>query len=146
MTTAKQGDTVVIDFTVKKKNGALVGSTESAGGPQTLTLGDEQIFPTIDAALTGMSVGEEKTVELSCENGFGPRRAELIMDIPRDKLPAEQAPEVGMSLAAKGQSGEVHSFVIIDVAEDKVTADGNHPLAGEDLVFNVKLLEVKAAA
>ncbi|WP_265563110.1 FKBP-type peptidyl-prolyl cis-trans isomerase [Sphingomicrobium arenosum] len=146
MTTAKQGDTVVIDFTVKKQDGTVVGNTSEGGGPQTLTLGDKEIFPAIEEALTGMEEGASKTVDLPCEKGFGPRRPELIIDIPRGNLPAEPAPQVGMGLQATNQQGQPINMVIVHVGDDSVKADGNHPLAGEDLTFDITLKEVKAAA
>lgn len=145
MITAKQGDTVVIDFTVKKDDGTLVGSTEQ-GGPQTLVIGDKEIFPAIEEALTGMSEGDEKTIELAPENGFGPRRPELIIEIPRGNLPAEPAPQEGMGLQAQTPDGQPMNLVIVDVGDEVVRADGNHPLAGETVTFDVTLREVKAAA
>ncbi|MCJ7422204.1 FKBP-type peptidyl-prolyl cis-trans isomerase [Sphingomicrobium astaxanthinifaciens] len=145
MTTAREGDTVTIDFTVKKDDGTIVGNTQQ-DGPQTITLGGGEIFPPIEAALTGMEEGEQKTVELACENGFGPRRPELIIDIPRANLPAEMAPQPGMGLQAQAPTGQPINLVIIEVGDDSVKADGNHPLAGETLTFDITLREVKAAA
>ncbi|MCM8556980.1 FKBP-type peptidyl-prolyl cis-trans isomerase [Sphingomicrobium sediminis] len=145
MTSAKTGDTVSIDFVVQKADGTVVGNTEQSG-PQTVTLGQNQIFPQVEEALQGMSVGEEKKVAVDSDKGFGPRRDELVIDIPRANLPADPAPQPGMGLQAQNQQGQPINLVIIEVGEESVKADGNHPLAGEDLVFDVTLREIKDAA
>ncbi|WP_343347062.1 FKBP-type peptidyl-prolyl cis-trans isomerase [Sphingomicrobium sp. XHP0239] len=145
MTSAKQGDTVTIDFVVKKDDGTVVANTEETGA-QTITLGGGEIFPPIEEALSGMSKGEQTSVDLPRDKGFGERRPELIVDIPRQSLPAEMDPQPGMGLQAQGPQGQPVNLVIVDVGDETVKADGNHPLAGEDLTFDLTVREVKAAA
>ncbi|GAB4523941.1 MAG: peptidylprolyl isomerase [Amphiplicatus sp.] len=144
MDAAKKGDAVVIDYTVKTGDGRIVGGTQQEG-PQTLTLGEGRIFAEIEDGLVGMSAGEEKSVTVSADNAFGPRHEELVIEIPRARLPDDVAPQAGMQLSANGQDGRQITLTIVDVKEDSVVADGNHPLAGEDLHFDIKLVEVKAA-
>lgn len=145
MQTAKQGDTVLVSYTVRTNDGRVVGGTE-ADAPQELTIGGAQIFPEIEAALDGMSVGSEQTVTVSSENAFGPRREDMVIQIPRNQLPEGEAPQAGMTLAAQQQDGSTINLVITDVSEDTVTADANHPLAGEDLQFGLKLVGIQEAA
>ncbi|QIQ85268.1 FKBP-type peptidyl-prolyl cis-trans isomerase [Erythrobacter sp.] len=145
MATAKTGDTVAIDYVVKTREGRVVGGTEGQG-PQTLTLGNDEIFPQIESALTQMEVGGEDTVTIDAEHAFGPRREELIVEIPRANLPPDAQPQPGMTLSAQQNDGQPIQLVITDVKEDSVTADGNHPLAGEDLIFGLTLVEIKQAA
>jgi len=145
MTSAKKGDTVVIDYVVRTGDGRVVGGTEQAG-PQTLTIGSAEIFPAIETALDGMTVGDEKAVTVPCADAFGPRREEMVIQIPRSNLPQEQPPQPGMALAARAQDGSTVNLVITEVGEENVTADGNHPLAGEDLHFGLTLVEIKDAA
>ncbi len=145
MTAAKKGDVVVINYTVRTGDGRVVGGTEQAG-PQTLTIGEAAIFPAIEEALEGMEVGAEKAVLIASDNAFGPRRDEMIIEIPRAQLPQDQPPQPGMSLAAQQQDGSTVNLVITEVSETTVTADGNHPLAGEDLHFGLTLVEIKQAA
>lgn len=145
MTTAKSGDTVLITYTVRTNDGNVVGSTE-AEGPQRLTIGADQIFPQIEAALTGMEVGAETSVKIDADDAFGSHREEMVVEIPRANLPAEPEPQPGMSLAAQQQDGQTVNLVITQVGPESVTADGNHPLAGQDLTFDLTLAEIKEAA
>lgn len=145
MSAAKTGDTVVIDYSVRTGDGRVVGGTAQAG-PQTLTLGKAEIFPEVEAAIAGMEVGGETSVTIPADKAFGPRRQEMIVQIPREQLPAEQPPQPGMQLSARAQDGSTVNLVIVEVGETAVTADGNHPLAGQDLHFGVTLVEIKQAA
>ena len=105
-----------------------------------------RIFPQIEQVLTGMEVGGEQTVTIPSDNAFGPRREELIVDIPRTQLPPESEPQPGMALTAQQQDGQSMQLIITDVNDESVRADGNHPLAGEDLVFGLTLVDIKNAA
>ena len=145
MPTAKQGDTVLVDYTVRTTDGRLVGGTDE-NGPHELKIGGAEIFPEIEAALDGMEVGAEQTVTVTAENAFGQRREDMVIQIPRDRLPAGNTPEPGMTLSAQQQDGSSVNLTIIAVDENTVTADGNHPLAGQDLHFGLTLREIRAAA
>ena len=145
MPTPNNGDTVTIDYVVRKSDGAEVGSTAEAG-PQDITLGAGQIFPQIEQALTAMEVGDEQSVAIDGEQAFGPRRDELVIEIPRANLPAEPAPQPGMALEAQQQDGSPLTLYVVEVGEELIKADGNHPLAGEDLTFDFTLREIKQAA
>lgn len=145
MATPKTGDIVVIDFSVKTTKGDIVGGTDQ-NGPQTVTMGNGEILPQIETALEGMEVGSQKEVTVDAENAFGPRRDELIMEIPRNVLPSDPAPQPGMMLAAKQQDGSEMNLTITSVGTESVTVDGNHPLAGEDLTFGLTLVEIQDAA
>lgn len=145
MQTAKKGDTVLLTYVVRTSDGRVVGGTEE-NDPMSLTIGDGGIFPEIEAALEGMEVGGEQSVTVSAENAFGPRREDMVIEIPRDRLPEGETPQQGMALAAHQEDGSTVNLVIVDVSDDTVTADANHPLAGEDLHFGLTLVEVQAAA
>jgi FKBP-type peptidyl-prolyl cis-trans isomerase 2 len=145
MTNAKTGDTVTIDYVVKIEDGTVVGNTEESG-PQELTLGKGEVMPGLEEALTGMAVGEEKSVTVESDNAFGPRREELVIDIPRANLPAEPAPQPGMQLQAQGQDGQPIMLHIVEVGDQSVKADGNHPMAGKDMTFDVTMRDIRQAA
>ncbi|MBT0666986.1 FKBP-type peptidyl-prolyl cis-trans isomerase [Novosphingobium profundi] len=145
MQIAKNGDTVLINFVVRTSAGQVVGSTEEQG-PQTVVIGGTEIFPQVEAALIGMEVGGEQDVMVAAADAFGPRREEMVVQIPRVNLPPEPEPQVGMELGARQQDGSTVNLVITEIGEDAVTVDGNHPLAGEDLHFGLTLVEIKDAA
>jgi FKBP-type peptidyl-prolyl cis-trans isomerase 2 len=145
MPNAKKGDTVLISYTVRTADGRVVGQTED-DSPISLTLGNAEIFPEVEAALDGLEVGTESTAIVASDNAFGPRREEMVIDIPRAELPPGQTPEPGMTLGAQQQDGSTVQLTITQVSDDTITADGNHPLAGEDLHFGLKLVEIKTAA
>ena len=78
--------------------------------------------------------------------GIGPRREEMVIEIPRAELPDDLAPQPGMALGAQQQGGSPLQLRITEVGEETVTADGNHPLAGEDLHFGLTLVDIQTAA
>jgi len=145
MQNAKQGDTVIIDYAVRTGDGRVVGDTRETG-PQEIKLGDGAIFPKVEEKLADMKVGDKETVAIECENAFGARREEMVIDIPRQNLPADADPQPGMALQAQQADGSAVTLYIVDVGEQTVKADGNHPLAGEDLSFDVTLREIRDAA
>lgn len=145
MPTPKNGDTVTIDYVLRRSDGAVIGDTQEEG-PQEIQLGSGEIFPQIEQVLTAMEVGEEQKVALESDEAFGPRRDELVIEIPRDNLPPEPAPQPGMALQAQQQDGSQLTLYVVEVGEETVKADGNHPLAGEDITFDITLREIKQAA
>ncbi|MDG6078607.1 peptidylprolyl isomerase [Erythrobacter litoralis] len=145
MTTPNNGDTVTIDYTLKRGDGEVVGSTQEVG-PQQVQLGAGQTFPQIEQALTGMEVGENKVIAIDCANAFGPRNDQLVIDIPRANLPPEPAPQPGMALQAQQPDGTPMTLYVVEVGEEQIKADGNHPLAGEDITFDLTLRDIKQAA
>ncbi len=141
MTQAQLGDQVVMAYTVKTSKGEIVGSSES-DGPLTLVLGSGTIFPPVEDALVGMAVTDETTVTVSPNDAFGPRREDLMVEIPREHLPQDLTPQPGMQLKAQAPDSEPVILTIVKVGEAKVLADGNHPLAGEELHFSLTVLDV----
>ena len=145
MTTPNNGDTVTIDYVLRKSDGEVVGNTQQVG-PQAVELGSGQIFPQIEQALTGMEVGEEKTVSIPSDQAFGARNEQLVIEIPRSNLPPEPAPQPGMALQAQSPDGQPMTLHILEVGDETIKADGNHPLAGEDVTFDLTLRDIKQAA
>ena len=144
MTTPNIGDIVTIDYILKRGDGAVVGNTADVG-PQRITLGSEQIFPAIEEALTSMELGDQRSVSIPCAEGFGPRREELVIDLPRANLPPEPAPQPGMVINAQQPDGQPLMMIILEVGEDSVKVDGNHPLSGEDVTFELTLRAIQPA-
>jgi peptidylprolyl isomerase len=141
MAKAKQGDTVRVHYTGKLKDGKVFDSSQGRE-PLQFTLGEGKIIPGFEVAVAGMSPGEKKTIELPPEEAYGHRRKEMVVEIGRDKMPEGVEPQVGQSLQLVNASGQALTALIVDVKEDVVVIDGNHPLAGEVLIFEIELLKI----
>ena len=141
MTQAKSGDTVRIHYTGTLDDGTEFDS--SAGRePLEFALGGGQVIPGFDSAVDGMAVGENKTVTIPADQAYGERHEQLVQQVPKDALPEEIDPAVGMHLQSRSPEGQVMSLVVTDVADDSITVDGNHPLAGQSLTFAIELVEI----
>lgn len=141
MTQAKSGDTVRIHYTGTLDDGTQFDS--SAGrDPLEFELGGGQVVPGFDSAVDGMAVGENKTVTIAADQAYGDRHEQLVQEVPKSALPDEIEPAVGMQLQSQSPEGHVMNLVITDVADETITLDGNHPLAGQALTFAIELVEI----
>jgi len=138
---AKKGDKVQVEYTGKLKDGTVFDSSKGKQ-PLCFTLGSGQVIPGFDKALDGMKLNEQKSFTLSVAEAYGPANKELIKDFPRDKLPKQPEPKEGMMLALQTPDGRQIPARIQKVTKDKVTIDLNHPLAGKELIFEVKLVGI----
>ena len=141
MTTAKTGDNVRVHYTGHLGDGTVFDSSRG-NEPIAFKLGGGQVIPGFDAGVTGMAVGEQKHVVIPAADAYGPRFDEAIIQMPRDQFPPEVAPEIGMVLRMQHQSGTLVDMAIVEVGEAVVTLDGNHPLAGQDLHFDLELVAI----
>jgi peptidylprolyl isomerase len=141
MAQASSGDTVRIHYTGTLDDGTQF-DTSSGRDPLEFKLGDGQVIPGFDNAVDGMNVGDSKTVAIAPEEAYGVRHEQLVQAVPKSALPDEIAPEVGMQLQSQSPDGRVMMLVVTDVADDKITVDGNHPLAGQTLNFDIELVEI----
>jgi peptidylprolyl isomerase len=89
-----------------------------------------------------MSVGEKKTVEIPVQDAYGEKSQDLIIEFPKEQFPADMTPEVGQQLMMSNGSGQSFPVIIKEVKEDSVLLDANHPLAGQDLIFDIELVEI----
>lgn len=141
MTQAKAGDTVRVHYTGTLDDGTQFDS--SAGRePLEFALGSRQVIPGFETAVEGMTVGESRTVRILAEDAYGARLDDLVSEVPMSVLPEDLTPTVGMPLQAQGPDGRVMKLVVTAIAEASFTVDGNHPLAGQALNFNIELVEV----
>jgi peptidylprolyl isomerase len=110
--------------------------------PFEFTLGDGSVIPGFDAGLLGMSEGDEKTLAIPPERAYGSRDEDLVAEIERAQIPPEIDPQVGAILQITSEEGDASNVIITKVTDTSITLDGNHPLAGQALIFEVKLLQV----
>lgn len=155
MAKAQKGSRVRIDFTGTLEDGTVFDTTLKEGsgdcgcddcgcgeGPMELVIGEDSFFTLIEEALVGMAVGEKKTVQIPAEEAFGEYDEEKVFSIPRDQIPADLNPEVGQELELTDEDDEAVMVTVLEVDEDGMTLDANHPLAGENLSYEVELLEI----
>jgi FKBP-type peptidyl-prolyl cis-trans isomerase 2 len=141
MTQAKAGDTVAIHYTGTLADGSQFDSSEGRD-PLRFTLGSGQIIAGLDAAITGMSQGEKKSVTIAAAEAYGDHRPEAVQAVPRVQIPAEIPLEVGGGLQVQTPDGQTIPVTVTSVTDEEVTLDANHPLAGKDLTFAVELVEI----
>ncbi|HBS50994.1 MAG TPA: peptidylprolyl isomerase [Rhodobacteraceae bacterium] len=142
MSQVKNGDTVKIHYTGTLTDGQTFDSSEGRD-PLEFTVGSGQIIGGLDAAMPGMEVGEKKQVQVPCDEAYGQVNPEMRQDIPRSNIPDEIPLEEGIQLQMQSPDGQVMPVTVVEVKDDAVTLDANHPLAGKDLVFDVELVEIK---
>lgn len=141
MTQAKEDDTVRVHYTVKLDKDTIVGSTKDQE-PLQFTLGKGQVLPGFEQAVVGMNSGESKTVLVTADQAFGPYLDEMVVVVDRGRLPEGINPKEGNRIQLQSRSGETVTVTVMDVSESTVTIDGNHLLAGKDLIFDIEFIEV----
>ena len=134
---------VTIDYTLKDDNGNVLDSSND--GQFTYLHGSNNIIPGLENALTGKSAGDEVEVTVSPTEGYGERNDSMVQAVPRDMFDSEQEIEVGMQFHAQSPEGDMVVVTVTDVDKDDITVDGNHPLAGMNLNFGVKVVDVREA-
>jgi len=141
MTQAKSGDTVRIHYTGTLKDGSVFDSSEGRD-PLEFQLGSGQVIPGFDEGVSGMEVGEKKTVEIPCDQAYGPIHPEAMQDVPRAEIPDDIPLDLGTQLQMQAPNGQTMMVTVANVTDEKVTLDANHPLAGKDLTFALELVEI----
>jgi peptidylprolyl isomerase len=141
MTQAKSGDTVRIHYTGTLDDGTQFDSSDGRD-PLEFALGGGQVIPGFDSAVDGMAVGENKSVTIEPDQAYGERHEQLVQQVPKSVLPQDMEPAVGMQLQSQSPEGQVMNLVITEVADETITVDANHPLAGQALTFAIELVEI----
>ncbi len=140
-TNIQKGDKASIEYTGTFKDGSVFDSS-SGRAPLQFEVGAGEVIPGFEKAVEGMKVEEEKTFTIAAEEAYGPIRAELVQEVPKEKLPKDLKPEQGMQLLLQGPQGERMPVTITKVSAESVTIDMNHPLAGKELTFKIKLVGI----
>jgi len=137
----KSGDKVKIHYTGKLNNETIFDSSVDRE-PLEFTVGDGKIIPGFEKAVLGMAPGESKTVTISPDMAYGTHREELVVDVERQYVPDNLDLKVGGFVQIRQRDGGVIQAKVTGVSESKVTLDANHPLAGKDLTFDIRLVEI----
>jgi peptidylprolyl isomerase len=141
MAQAKSGDMVSVHYTGRLDDGTVFDSSEGRE-PLRFEVGSGQVIAGFDEAITGMGEGETKTVRIPSEEAYGERRDELMLEVERSAFPPTIEPEVGQRLQMSQGPGQAAVVTVTDVSAESVRLDANHPLAGEALTFELKLVEI----
>jgi len=144
MASAKSGDTVRVHYTGRLEDGSVFDTSEGRD-PLEFTLGGGEVIAGFDEAVTGMEEGERRSAHIAADDGYGVRREELVLEMPREQIPDDLDLEVGMMLELHRQDGNAVPVTVTDLGDVNVTLDANHPLAGEDLTFEVELVSIEPA-
>ncbi len=142
MQQVKSGDTVKVHYHGKLNDGTTFDSSEGRE-PLEFEVGSGSVIAGFDTGVQGMAVGEKKTVSIPADDAYGQKQEDLLMEFPLDRFPPEMKPEIGMQLNMSNGAGQNFPVVIKEVREDSVLLDANHPLAGEELTFDLELVEIK---
>ncbi|MEJ2214006.1 MAG: FKBP-type peptidyl-prolyl cis-trans isomerase [Gammaproteobacteria bacterium] len=133
---------VTLHFSITLEDGTEALSTFEED-PITITMGDGNFQPGMEIALYGLKQGDEQTLELSPETAYGYPDQQLVHQMPLSDFENHLVPEVGQVIAFTMPDGQDAPGMIMDIENDKVTVDFNHPLAGHDLIFKVKILKIE---
>ena len=137
----KSGDKVKVHYHGKLTTGETFDSSQGRE-PLEFEVGNGSVIKGFDEGVTGMSVGEKKTINIPFSEAYGPRNPEMVIPMPKDRFPADMEIEVGMPLMMSDQEGQQFQVTIVDIKDDTVMLDANHPLAGQDLIFDLELVEI----
>lgn len=144
MNQVKENNTVKVNYTGKLSDGQIFDSSEGKQ-PLEFTLGQGQLIPGFEKGLIDMKLNEKKTITVAKEEAYGDVNKDLIQEVKKTELPQDMTPEVGMGLVSKSPDGQEMNLMVVEVKEESIVIDGNHPLAGKELVFDLEVIEIKEA-
>lgn len=131
-------------YTLTNTAGEVIDTSRDQAAPFSYLEGLNQIIPGLEKSLALLSVGDKRKIEVAAKDAYGEASAELVVEVPVSKLPNGKA-DIGDQFQAQGPNGEVLLFRVLEITGDQVKLDGNHPLAGEDLVFDVEITDMRNA-
>jgi len=145
MSQAKKGDKVKVHYHGKLTSGETFDSS-SGREPLEFEVGSGSVIKGFDEGVTGMEVGEKKTINIPVDDAYGPRSEDMLIEFPKERFPNDMEIEQGMQLMMGNGSGQNIPVIVIEIKENSVILDANHPLAGEDLIFDIELVEITGAS
>ncbi|HZI54834.1 MAG TPA: peptidylprolyl isomerase [Chitinophagaceae bacterium] len=141
MQIVKSGDKVKVHYHGRLNNGDTFDKSEGRE-PLEFEVGSGMVIKGFDDGVTGMSVGDKKTISIPFNEAYGPKNPDMIIDMPKDRFPKDIELEIGMPLAMSDGQGQQFEVIVTQLKEDSVVLDANHPLAGQDLIFDLELVEI----
>lgn len=144
MQQVQSGDTVRVHYHGRLTDGSTFDSSEGRD-PLEFEVGSGMVIAGFDNGVIGMIIGDKRTLSIAVDDAYGPKNPEMVIEFPREQVPEGMPLEKGMRLNLNNSEGQVVPVVITDVLDETILLDANHPLAGEDLVFDIELVEIVAA-
>jgi peptidylprolyl isomerase len=141
MQQVKNGDKVKVHYHGKLRSGETFDSSQGRD-PLEFTVGNGDVIKGFDQGVMGMQPGDKKTVEIGVNDAYGEKQQEMLIEFPKTQFPPEMQPEEGMQLMMNNGAGQQFPVTIAEVREETVLLDANHPLAGQDLIFDLELVEI----
>ena len=141
MQQVKKGDTVKVHYHGRLKTGETFDSSKDRQ-PLEFEVGSGSVIKGFDDGVTGMGIGEKKTINIPVEEAYGQKNPDMIIEMPKDRFPENMELEVGMPLMMSNGEGQNFQVVIHEIHEESVVLDANHPLAGQDLIFDLELVDI----
>lgn len=141
MTQVKEGDTVKIHYTGKLDDGTLF-DTSADNDPLEFTVGEHEVIPGMEIAVVGMEPGDEKTITIASGDAYGAYHDEMVVVVERSEFPEDMTIEVDQQLSVVLEDEQSIIVTVTEMNDETVTLDANHPLAGEDLTFDIQLVEI----
>lgn len=141
MAQAKHGDTVNVHYTGRLDDDTVF-ETSQGRDPLQFTIGVDQLLPAFEETVIGMNPGESRTTNIPSDEAYGPYHEGMVVKVDRQRFPDNLDPEIGQELEVHQNDGQIVPVTVTDVSESSVTLDGNHPLAGKDLTFEIRLVEI----
>ena len=145
MQQVQSGDKVKVHYHGKLRNGETF-DTSSGREPLEFTVGSGQVIKGFDEGVKGMQVGEKRTLEIPADEAYGQKEQQNMIEFPKDQFPPDMKPEVGMQLMLSNGAGQNFNVTVAEVKDDTVVLDANHPLAGQDLIFDIELVGIEPPA
>lgn len=143
MPAAQQGDTVRVHYTGRLDDGSVF-DTSAGGEPLEFTIGRGQMIPGFEQGVVGMEPGESRSVIIAADQAYGVYQPQGVITVPRAQIPPSLPLEIGTQLQATGPDGQPAYMTVIELSDDQVKLDANHPLAGKDLAFDLELVEIRS--
>jgi len=141
MAQVKDGDTVSVHYTGKLEDGSVFDTSENRD-PLTFTVGQRMVIPGFEEAVLGMSPGDSINTKIPADEAYGHHEKDRVIEVERTALPQDFKPETGMRYDLSTDTGQVISVLVVEQTDENVTFDANHPLAGQDLYFDISLVEI----
>lgn len=145
MQQAQQGDKVKVHYNGKLRSGETFDSSDGRE-PLEFTVGGGQVIKGFDEGVKGMKTGDKKTVEIGVDDAYGQKSQDMIIEFPKSQFPEDMSPEAGQQLMMSNGSGQSFPVTVTEIKEESVILDANHPLAGQELIFDIEMVEIVPAS